>query len=133
MGIASDEAKDRFDHLMAVYAAMVEAIDTSVGVLVKGLETRGALDNTLILFLSDNGANAESGPDGRFNGSPPGGPNSNLYLGMNWAALGSTPSDGSSTLLTKGASPRRSSCTGRGAFLPTAATPSSVSPPMSST
>ena len=86
----SDEAKDRFDHLMAVYAAMVEAIDTSVGVLVKGLETRGALDNTLILFLSDNGANAESGPDGRFNGSPPGGPDSNLYLGMNWAALGST-------------------------------------------
>ena len=33
----SDEAKDRFDHLMAVYAAMVEAIDTSVGRLVKGL------------------------------------------------------------------------------------------------
>jgi arylsulfatase len=87
----SDEAKDRFDHLMAVYAAMVEAIDISVGVLVKGLETRGALDNTLILFLSDNGANAESGPDGRFNGNPPGGPDSNLYLGMNWAALGSTP------------------------------------------
>ena len=87
----SDEAKYRFDHLMAVYAAMVEAIDTSVGVLVRGLEARGALENTLIVFLSDNGANAESGPDGRFNGSPPGGPNSNLYLGMNWAALGSTP------------------------------------------
>ena len=87
----SDEAKDRFDHLMAVYAAMIEAIDTNVGVLVKGLEARGALDNTLILFLSDNGANAESGPDGRFNGDPPGGPNSNLYLGMNWAAVGNTP------------------------------------------
>jgi arylsulfatase A-like enzyme len=87
----SDEAKDRFDHLMSVYAAMIEAIDISVGVLVKGLEARGALDNTLILFLSDNGANAESGPDGRYNGNPPGGPNSNLYLGMNWAALSSTP------------------------------------------
>src|SRR5688572_7593976 len=62
----SDDAKDRFDHLMAVYAAMVEAIDTSMGTLVKGLQARGALDNTLILFLSDNGANAESGPDGRF-------------------------------------------------------------------
>jgi arylsulfatase len=87
----SDEGKDRFDHLMAVYAAMVEAIDTGLGTLVKGLEARGMLDNTVIFFMSDNGANAESGPDGRFNGNPPGGPNSDLYLGMNWAALGSTP------------------------------------------
>ena len=87
----SDKQKDRFDHLMAVYAAMVEAIDASVGKLVKELEARGVLENTVIFFMSDNGANAESGPDGRFNGDPPGGPNSNLYLGMNWAGLSSTP------------------------------------------
>ncbi len=87
----SDEARDRFDHQMAVYAAMIEAIDISMGTLVRGLEARGVLDNTLILFLSDNGANAESGPDGRFEGVPQGGPNSNLYLGMNWAALSNTP------------------------------------------
>ena len=86
-----DEAKDRFDHLMAVYAAMVESIDANVGELVAGLKARGILDDTMIIFLSDNGANAESGPDGRFNGQPPGGPNSNLYLGMNWATLSSTP------------------------------------------
>jgi arylsulfatase len=86
-----EETRDRFDHLMAVYAAMIEAIDTSMGTLVKGLEARGLLENTVILFMSDNGANAETGPDGRFNGDPPGGPNSNLYLGMNWAALGTTP------------------------------------------
>jgi arylsulfatase len=87
----SDQQKDRFDGQMAVYAAMIEAIDTAVGTLVKNLETRGVLDNTLIFFMSDNGANAESGPDGRFNGDPPGGPNSDLYLGMNWAAVGNTP------------------------------------------
>ncbi|MGH9842610.1 MAG: arylsulfatase [Blastocatellia bacterium] len=86
-----DEERERFDHLMAVYAAMIEAIDTSVGTLVRGLQARGAFDNTLILFLSDNGGNAESGPQGRFNGDPPGGPNSNLYLGMNWATLNNTP------------------------------------------
>ena len=87
----SDQQQDRFDHQMAVYAAMIDAIDTAVGTLVKGLEARGRLDNTVIFFMSDNGANAESGPDGRFNGDPPGGPNSDLYLGMNWAAVGSTP------------------------------------------
>ena len=86
-----DAARDRFDHLMAVYAAMIEAIDTSVGTLVNGLRARGALDDTLILFLSDNGGNAESGPDGRVEGDPPGGPNSNLFLGMNWAGLTTTP------------------------------------------
>jgi arylsulfatase A-like enzyme len=87
----SPETQDRFDQLMAVYAAMIEAVDTSVGTLVEGLRARGALDDTLIVFLSDNGGNAESGPGGRVEGSPPGGPDSNLYLGMNWAALTTTP------------------------------------------
>src|SRR4029453_16871036 len=44
----SDEAKDRFDHLMAVYAAMIEAIDTSVGMLVNGLQAPGLRENNRV-------------------------------------------------------------------------------------
>ena len=57
--------------MMAVYAAMINRIDFAMGTLVKGLEERGALDNTLILFLSDNGGNAEGGPPGETSGALP--------------------------------------------------------------
>jgi arylsulfatase len=87
----SDADRDRFDSIMAVYAAMIECIDTSVGRLVAGLRDRGVLDNTLILFLSDNGGNAESGPLGLAEGSPIGGPHSRVFLGMGWATLANTP------------------------------------------
>ena len=49
---------------MAVYAAMVETLDTNVGRLVASLRQHGELENTLILFLSDNGACAEWEPFG---------------------------------------------------------------------
>ena len=87
----SQADKDRFDHMMAIYAAMISHMDRSVGTLVDGLRKRGVLDNTLILFMCDNGGNAESGPRGRFEGKPPGGPDSDVYLGMNWATLANTP------------------------------------------
>ena len=58
------EEQDRFDHIMAIYAAVVAHMDTAVGRLVDALKQRGVLDNTLILFMSDNGGNAESGPNG---------------------------------------------------------------------
>lgn len=38
-----------------IYAAMLEALDNSVGRVVKKLKDRGVLDRTLILFTSDNG------------------------------------------------------------------------------
>lgn len=44
---------------MAVHAAMVDRMDREIGRLVAQLKAMGALDNTLILFLSDNGASAE--------------------------------------------------------------------------
>ena len=63
-----------------------------MGTLVDGLERRGVLDNTLILFLSDNGGNAEGGPPGTTRGNGPiGGPQSYVLLGMDWATLANTP------------------------------------------
>ncbi len=44
---------------MATYAAMVDRMDQSIGTLVSSLRRQDQLDNTLILFLSDNGGCAE--------------------------------------------------------------------------
>jgi arylsulfatase len=44
---------------MATYAAMVDRMDQSIGTLVAALKRLGEFDNTLILFLSDNGGCAE--------------------------------------------------------------------------
>lgn len=41
---------------MAAYAAMIDRVDQEVGRLLADLKGRGELDNTLILFFSDNGA-----------------------------------------------------------------------------
>lgn len=46
---------------MAVYAAMIEVMDSEIGRLREGLEKAGELDNTVIVFLSDNGGCAEGG------------------------------------------------------------------------
>jgi arylsulfatase len=86
------DRRKRFDEIMSVYAAMVECIDRSVGRLVAGLKDRGVLEDTLIVFLSDNGGNAEGGPPGVTRGTGPiGGPQSYVLLGMNWATLANTP------------------------------------------
>jgi arylsulfatase A-like enzyme len=86
----TSDAQDRFDHLMAVYAACVYHMDLSVGRLVDGLKERGELDNTLILFMSDNGGNAESGPQGRTEGNPTLA-QSTWYCGESWANAENTP------------------------------------------
>ena len=82
--------QDRFDHIMAVYAACVAHMDKAVGDLVKGLKQRGVLDNTVIFFMSDNGGNAESGPNGRDKGDPSKG-SSTWFCGESWANLENTP------------------------------------------
>ena len=46
--------------LMEIYAAMVDRMDQGIGNIVRALEETGQLDNTLILFLADNGGCAEN-------------------------------------------------------------------------
>lgn len=44
---------------MAVHAAMIDRMDQGIGRIIDALRETGRLDNTLILFLSDNGASPE--------------------------------------------------------------------------
>jgi len=87
----SADQQDRYDHMMAIFAAALAHVDTAVGRLVDGLRERGELDNTLILFLSDNGGNAEAGVPGRFVGANPGDAQSTVFVGECWAFLENTP------------------------------------------
>ena len=58
-----DDERRRFEaKRMAVYAAMVEAMDFHIGRLISYLEETGQYDNTIFIFTSDNGAEA-SGPE----------------------------------------------------------------------
>ena len=92
-------------HRMAVFAAMVQHVDTGVGRLLADLEANGELDNTIIFFTSDNGACYEWGPWG-FDGpsrqgvtllhegdalEAMGGPGSYHAYGSAWANLGNSP------------------------------------------
>lgn len=49
---------------MEVYAAQVDRMDQGIGRIVAALEDTGRLDDTLIIFLADNGACAEDIPEG---------------------------------------------------------------------
>lgn len=51
--------KEWHDLQMAVYAAQIEQMDRGIGKVLQTLEERGKADNTIILFMSDNGGCAE--------------------------------------------------------------------------
>mgnify|MGYP001186181063 FL=1 len=52
----TSEEKAKSAKAMEVFAAMVECIDANVGKVVDYLEQTGELDNTMVCFMSDNGA-----------------------------------------------------------------------------
>jgi len=75
---------------MAIYAAQITSMDRGIGRIVAGLRERGQLDNTLIFFLSDNGACAEfisSGPRKAADGKE----DTFESYRIDWANLSSTP------------------------------------------
>jgi arylsulfatase A-like enzyme len=103
---ASLDADRRADlaRRMAIYAAMVERMDQGIGRVVAELRRHGELDNTLFLFLSDNGASAEwdafgfdrrSGPDNVLHKGADlarmGGPGTYHSYGSGWGHVGNTP------------------------------------------
>jgi arylsulfatase A-like enzyme len=89
------DEKKLYTAKMEVYAAMVDNLDQNIGRLVKYLKSKNQLDNTLIVFISDNGAedwdfsklglaiNRSSGPVGTAG--------SNESYTQNWAQLSNVP------------------------------------------
>jgi len=86
--------KAGMDLKMAIYAAQMESMDRGLGQVLDKIEAMGEKDNTLVLFLSDNGACAETsalGGDWMNNGNPPGGVDSYQSYGLCWANASNTP------------------------------------------
>jgi arylsulfatase A-like enzyme len=85
--------KKEMAYRMAVYAAQIYAVDYNIGKLVDVLKRQGKLDNTLILFLTDNGGCAEGGELGGGKYSDINNPaiSSNVSYGRAWANASNTP------------------------------------------
>lgn len=62
-----DDHKRLYARYMEVFAGMLEYTDAQIGRVIDYLESVGQLDNTVVVLLSDNGASAEGGREGRFN------------------------------------------------------------------
>ncbi len=85
----SEQQQDWEDFRMAAYAGMVDRLDQNMGRFVEHLKAKGVLDNTLILFFSDNGAC----PFERTRGDEfmPWDPRSYWTYDVGWAHAGNTP------------------------------------------
>ena len=84
------ESADR----MAAYAAMIDRVDQKIGDLLATLKKHNAFDNTLILFLSDNGACAEVSLTGKGDPVKDRAPKTTLTIpsyGKAWANASATP------------------------------------------
>ena len=87
--------RDDLDSIMAAYAACVDSIDQNIGKLTRHLNSLDQLDNTVIFFLSDNGACQEGGTLGKGSTKmvkdPPLETTAGVRLGLAWAGACNTP------------------------------------------
>lgn len=85
----SEAQQDSLDLEMAVYAAIIDRMDQNIGRVLDKLRKKGELENTLILFLADNG----SCPfySNKIKDVQPGPAHSYWSLRSTWANVGNTP------------------------------------------
>lgn len=78
---------------MALHAAMVDRLDREIGRIIEQLRSMEAFDNTLICFLSDNGASAEImvRDDGHDSSAAAGSAATHFCLGPGWSTVANTP------------------------------------------
>lgn len=78
---------------MAIHAAMIHRMDIEIGRVFDQIRTMGQWENTLVIFLSDNGASAEImvRDDGHDPSLPPGSAGTYLCLGPGWSTVCNTP------------------------------------------
>ncbi len=57
----TDKQRENWINDMATYAAMIEMMDDGIGEVIDALKEKGMYENTIFMFLSDNGATSESG------------------------------------------------------------------------
>ncbi|MDA7622364.1 arylsulfatase [Verrucomicrobia bacterium] len=82
--------KDWQDRRMAVYAAMIDRMDQGIGRILNAIEESGETDNTMILFLSDNGGCGETYSQDRSE-NVPGSSEHYMTCGPGWASAQNTP------------------------------------------
>ncbi len=91
----SPKKREDLDSIMAAYAGCIDSIDQNIGKLCDHLRSLDQFDNTLILFLSDNGACQEGGILGQGSEqmvkNPPLETVAGVRLGQAWANACNTP------------------------------------------
>jgi len=75
--------------LMATYAGMMDRLDQQIGRVLQRLSQLGIDNNTIIMFMSDNGANPFD--FNRTPGKDPGPAESERWYNVEWANVGNTP------------------------------------------